>query len=284
MKSSTAKRTKTLPRLPASATAETLLAAGERVVTEYVRRGPSKNSEPIDILAFVRIEDVLHEATQWRRQDAEDRGTLPKSSSVTRLTPGAFYRAFPPSSGKTGPRRKGEAFTAFRRELGRRLIMTDRYRSSAEEAFREIQSGTPAEWRQAVRVAVTGEYQRWLDSPEDCLFYALILHARDPEIAAWLGATNQRELDFFEEYYRKGLPTIGRQCKPGVTERHLASVIRSMVAGLALHARIPDSPTNDRVPTPDAGGGPDDGPLIATLAIEAVFEGLTERIPTRRRR
>ena len=272
-------RTRTLPRQSAGDTAEALLVAGERIVRRYIRRGPPKDHPPIDIFAFVGIEQVLAEATELIRQAAVTRGSVPKKARVARLTTGAFYRAFPPS-GRNAPRRKGEALAIFRRELGRRLVSAQVYRDDIVA----VEAGTPTldrfptenQMRLIARTTAAGDLERWRDSPADLLFYGLLLHSKDPEVGKWLRDVNERVLDVLVAYWKKWLPVLGRRCRTGTSERHLAASIRAALAVMQLEGRIAGSPTLDSVTITDrdptlAGTWP-----LGSLVAEAVFFALTE--------
>lgn len=272
-----------LPRQSAAATAEAFLIAGQRIVRRYIRDGPPKGRKPIDILAFVSVDDVLAETTELMRQTAVTRGRVPARMRVSTLTTGAFYRAFPPAAGRRGPRRKGEALAIFRRELGRRLVSAEVYRddlATLEAGMPEL-TAVPSERevRLVCRTSSAGDLNRWRDSPTDLLFYGLLLHSKDPEIGEWLRTVNDRMLDYLEAYWREWLPRVGRRCRPGISERQLSTAIRGMLAVMQLEGRIPGSPSMDSVTISDpdpalAGTWP-----LAALAVEAVFMALTEPLP-----
>jgi hypothetical protein len=278
------KRTRSLPRQNTGDTAEAFLVAGERIVRRYIREGPRKGRAPIDILAFVGLDDVLAEATELIRQASVIRGSVPASARVANLTTGAFYRAFPPRAGRNLPRRKGEALAIFRRELGRRLVSADVYRDDLEA----VEASTPElltvpserDLRLLARHNAVGDLGRWRDSPTDLIFYGLLLHAMDPEVGTWLREVNDRALDYLESYWKAWLPRIGRRCRSGVSERQLAAAVRGTLAVMELEGRIVGSPTLDSVtvtdPDPELAGT---WPLLSLLA-EAVFFALTEPVPS----
>lgn len=272
--------TKKLPRQPAAATAEALLEAGKAVVDSYVRSGPAVDDGPVDILPFVSIADVLQATTRLRHRDAVARGALAEDSEVPTLTAGAFYRAFPPSGPRTADHRgKGEALANFRRELGRRIIGTEAYRETVAAIDEDVANFTAAEMRQAVRVGLEGEYRRWLDSSVDCVFYGLILHAKDPEVAGWLGEASSKDLDVLEAFHTRILRRFGMRCRPGISVRQFAAVVRSIMAGLSLDARVPGSPTGDRVTMTEDDESVMGEWYLATLAVDAVMMALIEPIP-----
>lgn len=277
-----APRRRTLPRQSAAETAEVLLAAGERIVRRYLHEGPSRGEKPIDILAFVGIDDVLAEATEHLRQAAVARGSLTARARVSTLTPGAFYRAFPAPGGKRGPRRKGEALAIFRRELGRRLVSAQAYRDDVTlltDALLPI-DGIPndAQTRLISRKAATIEIERWHDSPTDLLFYGLIPYAKDPEVGKWLREVNDRALDYLEEFWREWLPRLGRRCRAGITERHLACAIRGFLAVMNLEDRIEGSPSRDRVTVTDREPALAGTWHMPAIVVEGIFLTLTEPV------
>lgn len=266
-----------LPRQPAVDTAEALLAAGERVVARYVREGPTAHRRPIDVLAFVDIGEVLHEATEELRKAAVRRGALGATAKVPRLTPGAFYRAFPPQ-GRQKSRQKGEALAVFRRALARRIVSSDAYRESTTEVRELADPVIHVDIAAAIRTATARDLAQWQDSANDGVFYALIMHARDPEIAGWLREVNDRALDHLEAFWAEVLPAMGRRCRPEITLRQLAALIRLGIAGIGMDRRIPGSPLSAlHVSRPDEPPG--DETTIASIAMEALFMGLTEPDP-----
>ena len=284
MRKPTPARARSLPRQAASETAEALLAAGERIVQRYISVGPPRGEKPIDILAFVNIDDVLGEATEQLRTSAVTKGNVPARARVSKLTPGAFYRAFPAPDGARGPRRKGEALAIFRRELGRRLVSAEVYRADIlqiEEIlinFNGPLSETLA--RIACRTSAADDLARWHDSPTDLLFYGLLLYAKDAEIGCWLRDVNERALGYLEVFWGKWLPRFGRQCRAGITPRQFAATIRATLAVMQIEGRIPESPTMDTVTVTDPDPTLAGNWLLASLAVEGVFLNLTEPIPS----
>jgi hypothetical protein len=159
------------------------------------------------------------------------------------------------------------------------MIFSEAYQASVESLREDLESFPLAEWRRAIRVGTEGEFRRWLDSSSDCVFYGLILHARDAEVAEWLAAAAKQQLDFLEPFHARMLRVLGRRCRPGISPRQFGGVLRSVVAGLALDARVPGSPTKDRVTVTEADPELAGEWFLATLAIEALVMGLTEPMP-----
>lgn len=277
------KRARALPRQRATDTAEAFLRAGERLVRRYIREGPPKGRKPIDIFAFLTVDDVLAEATELMRQAAITRGRVSPRERVAKLTTGAFYRAFPAPAGRRVPRRKGEALAIFRRELGRRLLSAEVYRDdlAAVEAGATPVLPHPSEndLRLIARTNAASDLARWRDSPTDLLFYGLLLHSRDPEVGQWLRDINDHVLDVLVGFWKKWLPLLGRRCRPGVSERHLAVSMRGVLAVMQLEGRIAGSPTLDTVTVTDADPRLAGTWPLAGLVCEAVFLALTEPVP-----
>jgi hypothetical protein len=278
MRKSTKKTKRKLPRQSAAATAQALLEAGEAVVDAYVRSGPAADDGPVDVLPFVSIDDVLRATTKRRHRAAVARGALAKGTEVTTLTPGAFYRAFPPSP-RAGHRGKGEALATFRRELGRRIVSSDDYRETTAVIDVDVEAFPPTAGRHALRCAMEGAFRRWLDSSIDCVYYGLVLHAKDAEIGVWLAAALANQLDHLEGVHDRMLRRFGRRPRAGVTTRQLGAAIRSAIAGMALDARVPGSPTKDRVRVTEGESELSGEWFLATLVVDAIMMALTEPIP-----
>ena len=71
-----------LPRQALSQTRDDLLEAAVRIVNEYVSHPPRDDDPPVDLLPFVRLDEVLEIASELARRRLKDEGGLTSEERV----------------------------------------------------------------------------------------------------------------------------------------------------------------------------------------------------------
>lgn len=264
-----------LPRQSSSQTRTDLLNAATRIVNGYVADGPRNTDPPVDLLPFIRLDEVLEGASELARQRLVDEGGMQEDERVAPLTPGAFYKAFAADYQDSG---KGAALTAFRRIVTRQMI--DNPIITTADAYIEwgrhvAEGGQP--WTEFVRRGAETEYARWTSSPALILMYALALHAEDADVGCWAREVEAKQLAELARIFDTLLPVFGRQMRPGLTVDNMALVISDLIAGMAVGSRFTPDLRQHRVSIDIEESGKQDWHLCA-LAIWAIYNSFTEAI------
>ncbi len=229
-----------LPRQPLKQTRSDILDAAVRIVNEYVSHAPRDGDPPVDLLPFVRLDEILEIASELARSRLVEEGGLKPDERVAPLTAGAFYKAFASEYQATG---RGAALTAFHRLVTRTMVDEDLVTSSqlyiklGEDLAREGYS-----WTETARLALDLEFKRWSATPALILFTALALHTRDKEVADWTREVTAEELRELTHIYDVLLQVYKLKLRPGITTEHLAVAVSDLVSGMALNGRfMPES-------------------------------------------
>jgi hypothetical protein len=225
-----------LPRQPLKQTRDDMLEAGVRIVNEYVSDTPRHSDPPVDLLPFVRLDEVLEIASELARLRLVDEGGLKPDERVAPLTAGAFYKAFASEYQDSG---RGAALTAFHRLVTRKMVdgelmaRADVYIPLGEELARQGYS-----WTETARLALDMEFERWLATPPLIVFTALALHTRDKEVAGWTRENAEQDLRELIHIHDVLLDVYGLKLRPGITTRDLAVAVSDLVSGMALNERF----------------------------------------------
>jgi hypothetical protein len=214
-----------------------MLDAAVRIVNEYVRADIQRNGDPpVDLLPFVRLDEVLEVASALARERLVEEGALGDGDRVAPLTSGAFYKAFANEYQDGG---RGAALTAFHRLVTRKMVdddlitSADLYISLGKEL---AEQGAP--WTETARLALDLEFKRWSATPALVLFTALTLHTRDKEVADWTREITKGELQQLTHIYDVLLKVYKLKLRPGITTGHLAIAVSDLVSGMALSGRF----------------------------------------------
>jgi hypothetical protein len=255
-------------RLPRQALRETradLLEAAVRIVNEYVRTDlPRDGDPPVDLLPFIRLDEVLEVATELARRRLVSEGRLKAHEQIAPLTPGAFYKAFTDEY-RDGER--GAALTSFRRLVTRKMVdddlvsSADIYISMAKDLAAQ---GEP--WTELARLGVQAEYDRWTATPALVLFSALALHTRDKEVREWTRELDDEQLEQLSSMYAALLKLYGLKLRPGLTVVHVAVAVFDLITGFSVNSRFEPEKRNDTVEVDVDGRGKRDWHLCALAA------------------
>jgi hypothetical protein len=242
-----------------------LLEAAFRIVNEYVRTDlPRDGDPPVDLLPFVRLEEVLKVATELARRRLVDEGRLKAHEQLAPLTPGAFYKAF---TDEDRGSERGAALTFFRRLVTQKMVDddlvtgADLYISLGEQLAAQ---GEP--WNEIARLGVQAEYGRWTATPALVLFSALALHTRDQDVRAWTREIDEDQLEELSRMYTVLLKLYGLKLRPGITVEHVAVAVSDLVTGFAVNSRFGPEKRNVIVTTDVDGRGKRDWHLCAPAA------------------
>jgi hypothetical protein len=230
-----------LPRQTLRQTRADLLDAAIRIVNEYVSTDQQRDDDPpVDLLPFVRLEEVLDVASELARRRLADEGGLTESERVAPLTAGAFYKAFSDEYRDSG---RGGALTSFRRLVTRTMVddepamSADPYISLGEDL---AEQGEP--WHEVARVGVPMNYTHWAVTPSLILFTALALHTRDKEVRELTREVDEGHTKELTRLYGVLLKVYGLRLRPGITLEHLAVVVSDLITGMAVKSRfVPES-------------------------------------------
>lgn len=264
-----------LPRQTAADTRGDLLDAAERIVNEYVTRGPHKDDPPVDLLPFIRLDEVLTMATELARLRLQEAGNLLPEERVAPLTPGAFYKAFTNENQDKG---RGGAIVAFRRQAT--FYMANSPKNMMAEPY--IQWGKQLheqgfKWSEVVRLGVEADFDLWADTPALILISALAFHARDPDVAKLASERDEQDLAKLTKVYEALLPIFGRRMRRGLTVAQMATIVSDLVAGMALRSRFSEERRRTKVRCDFDGTGEKDWHLSACAAL-AIYERFTEPV------
>ena len=262
-----------LPRQALSQTRDDLLEAAVRIVNEYVSHPPRDDDPPVDLLPFVRLDEVLEIASELARRRLKDEGGLTSEERVAPLTPGAFYKAFTNEYQDGG---RGATLTAFHRLIVRKMIddeiLTDAdlYITLGE---RLAERGQP--WSEIARLGIEIAFRRWSATPALILFTALTLHAQDDEVADLTREIAENEMAQLTHIYDKLLKLYKLKPRQGITLEHLATVVSGLVTGMALNARfMPES--RDKAVSIDIDGSGKKKWHLSALAAWAIYNSFLE--------
>jgi hypothetical protein len=250
-----------------------LLDAAVRVVNGYIADGPRPGDPPVDLLPFLRLEEVLDVASELARRRLEEEGRLLPEERIAPLTPGAFYKAFADDYRDGG---RGAALTAFRRVVTRHMVedpLLTKTETYIEIGKQLAEKGEP--WSELVRIAVEAEYHRWAETPALILMSALALHAEDDDVDKWTRALDNQQLDSLEELYTVLLDVYRRRMREGFELRQMAAAVSDMIAGMALNARFVPEARDLRIQADVDGNGIKEWHLCAFTAY-SIYERFTE--------
>jgi hypothetical protein len=264
----TAEAAARLPRQTIDQTWADLLDAAIRIVNEYVTGGPRDGDPPVDLLPFLRLEEVLDGASELARQRLEEAGRLRPKERVAPLTPGAFYRAI---AGRYPEEEQGGTITAFRRIVTRQIVIdVDVY---IDLGKRLAEAGHT--WSEAVRRGMGLGFHRWAQTPSVILMCALALHARDKDVAAWSGAVGRRHVAVLIRLHKALLPIYRRRMRPGLSVADMAMAVSDLIVGMLIEGRFAPAPRNKVIRIDADGSGPKDWHVCA-LAAYAIYDRFTE--------
>lgn len=261
-----------LPRQARSQTRDDLLEAAARIVNEYVSHPPRSDDPPVDLLPFVRLDEVLEIASELARRRLKEEGGLTPEERVAPLTPGAFYKAF--AEYQDGGR--GATLTAFHRLVVRKMI-DDELLTDADLYITLGQHlanrGQP--WSEIARVGIEIAYKRWSATPALILFTALTLHAQDAEVADWTREIAENEIKQLTHIYDELLKLYKLKLRRGIALEHLATMVSGLVTGMALNARfMPES--RDKTISVDIDGCGKKKWHLSALAAWAIYDSFLE--------
>lgn len=263
-----------LPRQSLKQTRADLLDAGVRIVNEYVRTDrPREGDPPVDLLPFVRLDEVLEIASELARRRLVEEGELDDSARVAPLTPGAFYKAFANEYRDAG---RGAALTVFHRLVTRKMVddelavNADLYISLGNAL---AEQGEP--WTEIARLGVQMEYERWTTTPALVLFSALALYTRDEDVAEWTREVDSSGLQELTRMYDVLLKAFGLKLRPGITLGTVALAVSDLVTGFAVNARFTPEARNITIEVDVDGRGKRPWHLCA-LAAWAIYNSFLE--------
>lgn len=266
-----------LPRQTLKQTRADLLDAAVRIVNEYVStEQPREGDPPVDLLPFVRLEEVLDGASELARRRLVDEGGLTEAERVAPLTAGAFYKAFADEYSDSG---RGTALTSFRRLVTRTMVdnepsMTaDLYISLGKDL---AEQGEP--WHEVARVGVPMDYERWTATPALILFTALALHTRDKEVREWTREVDEGQMKELTRLYSALLTVYGLRLRPGITLEHVAVAVSDLITGMAVNSRFVPESRNVTVEVDVDGRGKRPWHLAA-LAAWGIYNSFLEPNP-----
>jgi hypothetical protein len=226
-----------LPRQSLKQTRADLLDAGIRIVNEYVQTDqPREGDPPVDLLPFIRLDEVLVIASELARRRLVDEDELDAGARVAPLTPGAFYKAFANEYRDAG---RGAALTAFHRLVTRKMVEdeiavnVDLYISLGTAL---AEQGEP--WSELARLGVQMECERWQTTPALVLYSALALYTRDDEVRKWTRAIEESEQHGLARMYSALLEAFGMRLRQGITVETLVIAIYDLVTGFAVNSRF----------------------------------------------
>lgn len=227
-----------LPRQTLKQTRGDILDAGIRIVNEFVLTDiPREGDPPVDLLPFIRLEEVLEVASALARQRLVDEGGLQPADRVAPLTAGAFYKAFASEHQDGGGR--GSALTAFHRLITRKMVeeqlvvAADVYIALGKDLASQ---GEP--WTEVARLAVEMDFHRWASFPALILRTALGLYTRDQDVADWTRQIREKEIKELIRIYDAIIEVFDLRLRPGITTEHIAITVSNLVIGMALDARF----------------------------------------------
>lgn len=261
-----------LPRQSLDQTRDDLRNAAIRIVNDYVASGPRVNDPPVDLLPFLKLEEVLEVASELARERLEHDGRMLADERISPLTPGAFYKAF--SDLQVASR--GGTITAFRRlitlELTGDPLLTN---SDVYIALGAALHSAGHPWSEVVRLGVEAEYRRWVETPALTLMNALALHAGDREVCEWAKAVDDRQLDELVKIYSALMTLYGIDLRPGRTVRQFSVAVSDMIAGMALASRFNPSYRDTIIDADVDGSGAKPWHLCAFSAW-AIYQSFVE--------
>jgi hypothetical protein len=262
-----------LPRQSLDQTRADLLEAAVRIVNEYVSAGPRDGDPPVDLLPFLRLDEVLDGASELARRRLEEEGRLRPDERVAPLTPGAFYKAFAIEHQDGG---HGAAISRFRHAVTRHMV-DDHSLLSAEKYItlgkQMAEAGQP--WSEMVRLGVTMEFVRWSRTPALILMSALALHGKANDVAEWTAEVDAWQMSQVLRIYQELLPVFGRRMRPGLQLQDMATTVFDLIGGMALNARFNAEPRDKTITMDVDGSGPKEWHLCA-FAAWGIYNLFTE--------
>ncbi|MGQ0773383.1 MAG: hypothetical protein ACT4NY_03030 [Pseudonocardiales bacterium] len=263
-----------LPRQTLTQTRADLVRAAIIIVNEYVTGEPREGDPPVDLLPFVRLDEVLEVASGLARDRLQKSGGMNPEERVAPLTPGAFYKAFASDNQDTG---RGGALTAFHRLVTREMVDEDLVTDSAAYSeLGDILAERKESWREIVRIGTKLAFQRWANTPAVVVYRALTMHAlADKEVGSWTRSVYEEELAEILRVYEKLLKVYKRRMRPGISMENLAVAISDLISGMALNGRVM-SETRDITLEVDIDGEGSREWHLCALAAWGIYNMFTE--------
>lgn len=280
--------TRPLPRRRQAETRSLLLVAGMLLVDATARR--DDDALLSDWLAHVRFDDVLEVARKLQVLAATSEEAVPEGDDPTSYAVWAEHHrddVFATDATSYRPISKPTAYTVFdneldfRRQLAHELL--GRRRASDPAGMRAILDGLvaahgiPVPLEEVVDRLTAHEFARVRRLDAAVAEFGAAPYARHPAIRDALRATYEANTDpdlpeSLAALWRHLLPILGRQLRPGVTERHLGTCLKAVINGfLQLQWTWPEGV--------DAPVPSDRGPrTLLAESIEGVLRQLTDEV------
>lgn len=272
----TAKAAARLPRQSLGQTRNDLLEAAVRIVNEYVADGPRASDPPVDLLPFVRLEEVLDGATALARDRLVKVGGFQPEERVAPLTAGAFYKAFATNPSDFRESGRGIVLTHFHRLVTQHMVenpILTTANTYIELGRQLLEQGYG--WSEVVRHGVTAEYTRWQQTPALVLMSALAFHAKDPDTAAWAEQVDDHQIAEVARIYEVLLPVFGRKMRRGLQIIHMATAVSDLIGGMVLNSRF-SADVREEILTLDADGTGEKDWSLCALSAWSIYDRFTE--------